>query len=404
MRIGILTQYYPPEIGAPQNRLSEIARQFVGAGHEVIVLTAMPNYPTGRIHPGYGGLYRDEVRDGIQIKRSFIFPTKKIGMLPRLLNYFSFVLSSTLIGAFRLPKLDYLVTESPPLFLGLSGFVLSRLKGAKLIFNVSDLWPESAVHMGLVRNGALLRLAWKLEAFCYRKAWLVSCQSREIQANIQKRFPKASTYFLSNGVDTASFGRDLFSRPLREELIQGRTCLALYAGLHGVAQGLDQVLEAATQLQDLPELLIVLVGDGPEKEALQERARKLRLQNVRFLPPYPHQKMPAILASADVALVILKGHLPGAVPSKIYEAMGSGVPVVLAADGEAARIIRETQAGLAVRPGDSAAIATVLRDLMQNPEKRRQMGENGREAALACFDRRKIARGFIDLLERRMAS
>jgi hypothetical protein len=147
MRITILTQYYPPEIGAPQNRLSDLAGHLVMAGHEVEVLTAMPSYPRGKIYAGYGGLFSREQKDGVQILRAFVYPTRSAALLPRLLNYFSFVFSSVLFGSFLLRRADYLLVESPPLFLGLAAIWLSRLKGAKMIFNVSDLWPASAVHL-----------------------------------------------------------------------------------------------------------------------------------------------------------------------------------------------------------------------------------------------------------------
>lgn len=398
MRVAILTQYYPPEIGAPQNRLSDLAKRFVAQGHEVIVLTAMPNYPTGRTYPGYGGFYRKETLDGVTVQRTAIYPTKRIELLPRLLNYFSFVISSFLVGSVTLPRIDYLVTESPPLFLGISGYMLSKLKRARFIFNVSDLWPESAVRMGLAREGLFLRMAWRLERFCYEHAWVVSGQSREILANIQFRFPNVPLHYLSNGVDTDVFRPDLKSKKLHDELA-GTGCLALYAGLHGAAQGLSQLLDAAQRVRDLKELRIVLVGDGPEKEALQRRAHAMGLDNVRFIPPFPHQRMPELIASADIALVLLKSPLPGAVPSKIYEAMGSGVPVILAADGEAAVLVSESRSGVVVRPGDSAGIASALRMLAENKLQRGEMGGRGRQVAKERFDRRKICQSFIELME-----
>lgn len=397
MRIGILTQYYPPEIGAPQNRLSRLAKLFASQGHEVVVLTAIPNYPTGRIYPGYGGVYSEETIDGIPVIRTAVFPTKRVDFGPRLLNYFSFVFSSFVFGIFKLPRLDFLLTESPPLFLGITGFLLSRIKGARLIFNVSDLWPESAVRMGLVKSGLFLKMAWRLERFCYQAAWLVTCQSRDILANIQERFSDLPLHLLSNGVDTEAFRPELYNRRLHDELGEGR-CLAVYAGLHGAAQGLEQVLHAAARLDD--RVRIVLVGDGPEKEQLQRKAAEMGLRNVRFLAPFPHERMPELIASADVALVLLKNHLPGAVPSKIYEAMGSGVPVVLAADGEAARLVCESGAGLVVRPGDSVGIAEAITRLAEDPAGGKAMGERGRQTVVVGYDRRRISQGLVDLMRR----
>ena len=166
MKIGILSQYYPPEMGAPQARLSELAARAMAQGHQVHVLTAMPNYPRGKIYPGYGGLWRVETLDGARVLRSGLYPSKSPRILPRLVSYISFVGSSAVVGLAGLPKLDVLITESPPLFLGMTGYLLSRLKGARWVFNVSDLWPEGAVDLGLIGDGPALRLARKLEAFC----------------------------------------------------------------------------------------------------------------------------------------------------------------------------------------------------------------------------------------------
>ena len=151
--------------------------------------------------------------------------------------------------------------------------------------------------------------------------------------------------------------------------------------------------------QFLDGFLIVLVGDGVEKKSLLERARRMNLSNVRFLEPYAREFMPSLLASADIALVPLRDHLPGAVPSKLYEAMGAGLPVVMVAGGEAAKIVRETQAGIVVGPGDVESLAKALRDLSQDATKRARLGANGRRAAVSHFDRRAIADSFIDLLE-----
>jgi glycosyltransferase involved in cell wall biosynthesis len=397
VRIGILTQYYPPEIGAPQGRLSELAEFLARAGHEVRVLTAMPNYPAGRIQPGYGGVYRRETRGGVAVIRTAIYPTKSPRLLPRLSNYLSFVLSSSIVGGFVLRGLDVLLVESPPLFLGAAGVFLSRLCGARLIFNVSDLWPESAVRLGVLREGsAAHRASLRLEAWCYRRAWLVTGQSREIIGDVSTRFPGCRTFHLSNGADTDLFTPDRGTPDARAKLGAPGVCVALYAGLHGLAQRLDQVLAAAELLTS--GLRIVLVGDGPERERLRAEAASRRLTRIQFLPPVPRSEMPAVLASADIALVPLGFELPGAVPSKLYEAMATGRPVILVAGGEAAAIVRACDAGLVVDPGDVVGLAAALDRLEGDAELRARLGRNGREAARRRFDRAAIGAGFADYL------
>lgn len=400
MKFTILSQYYPPEVGAPQARLSELAANFVRRGHEVTVLTAMPNYPIGRIHEGYGGICRREERDSVHTIRTFIYPTQSAGLIRRLANYFSFVVSSSLFGSVLLARPDYLLVESPPLFLGLAGLWLARLKRTRLIFNVSDLWPESIVQLGMLRRNSFAhKLASKLEGFCYRHAWLVAGQSQTILSAITERFPDCKVFHLSNGVDTESFRSD--RRNQNSRLLMGRngSCIALYAGLHGLAQGLDQVLDAAETLREQAGVKFVLIGDGPEKRRLVQQAQQRHIDNLSFLELCPADEIPALLASADVALITLRTYIPGAVPSKLYEAMASGLPVVLVADGEAAEIVKEHDAGIIVSPGDAEALACAVQSLVADPQLRRRLGDNGRRTAEQHFDRTTISQRFIDYLE-----
>ena len=400
MHLTLLTQYYRPEIGAPQARLSELASHFVRRGHGVTVLTAMPNYPTGKIYSGYGGLLRREQQAGVNVIRTFIYPTQKASFVCRMTSYLSFTLSSIMTGSILLDQTDYLMVESPPIFLGLSGAWLSSLKHARLIFNVSDLWPESAVRLGVLRpQSPSFRVSAWLERFCYRRAWLITGQSKSILASINQRFPDRPTCHLSNGVDTRSFRPDLCTNDARAILNSNGRSVALYAGLHGLAQGLDQVLEAAAALREECNLQFVFVGDGPEKKALLEQARRRNLSSVRFLYPRPAAEIPALIAAADIVLVPLKMYIPGAVPSKLYEAMASGKAVVLVADGEAAEIVRQHQAGVVVKPGDIKGLMEALRTLNNQPSLRETLGRNGRRAAEQYFDRTKIATRFIEQLE-----
>jgi len=408
VKLAILTQYYPPEIGAPQARLSALAHAFARRGHTVTVLTAMPSYPAGKLQPGYGGAFRHERHDGVRVIRTLVYPTQDPGLIRRLASYLSFTLSSAIVGAAALAPADYLLVESPPLLLGLTGMWLSRLKRARLVFNVSDLWPESAVRLGVVRaGGAAHRLGGWLEALCYRHAWLVTGQSTGIVRDIADRFPKTPTFHLSNAVDTAVFHPDRSTAAARALLHSqpgaGR-CVALYAGLHGLAQGLAQLLDAAASLPPQCDLDVVLMGDGPEKARLMTQARERGLRRLRFLDARPHEDMPALLATADIVIVPLLRDLPGAVPSKLYEAMAAARPVVLVAEGEPARIVTEHRAGLVIRPQDAAGLAQALATLAGDPTLRRTLGQNGRAAAVALFDRATIADRFIEFLECRRAS
>jgi colanic acid biosynthesis glycosyl transferase WcaI len=401
VRIIIHSQYFPPEIGAAPNRLSALVHGLANAGHQVTVLTAMPNYPLGRRYPGYGGLLRRGDHDGSAVVRTFIWPTQSAGMVKRLLCYFSFVFSSVALGGYFLNRPDYILTESPPLFLGISGFLLSRWKRARWIFNVSDLWPESGVCLGVLKPGLALRLSESLEAFYYRRAWLVTGQSSEIIQNIQKRFPRVPTFYLPNGVDTEKFRPDRSTPETRALLGSGRGCVVLYAGLHGLAQGLEQIIEAADRLRDT-SITFVLVGDGPVKRALASDAQARGLSNIKFLDPLPQEQMPALIAAADIVLVPLKTRIPGAVPSKLYEAMSAGRALIVIASGEAADIVSRHRAGVVVAPGDIPALTTSLLDLARDLPYREQLGTEARRVAMTLFDRSVSIARFIRHLEEQL--
>jgi colanic acid biosynthesis glycosyl transferase WcaI len=405
MRVVFLTQYYPPEVGAPQTRISELVQRFVERQHEVIVLTGMPNYPTGKIHPGYGGALMRRQENGIRVVRTWLYPTQKADMKRRMANYLSFTLSSSFFGTALMPRADYLVVESPPLFLGLAGWWLARLHRARMIFNVSDLWPESAVHVGAVdRESRAYRAAERLEALLYRKAWLVSGQSETIVRDIAGRFPSVRTYHLSNGADTTRFHPDRADPEVRRELAPNGEFAVLYAGLHGLAQGLDQVLQAAKLLSAKCSCRFTFLGDGPEKASLVEEADRLGLTNVSFAAPVSSKDMPAMVASADASIIPLKTDIPGAVPSKLYESMASARAIIYVAEGEGADIVRRTNAGLVVHPGDVHAIAEAVERLASDPALRKELGASGRRAAEERFDRSSIANRFIDYLENQGAT
>ena len=404
MKLLILTQYYPPEIGAPQNRLHELAVRLKAAGMEIDVLTALPNYPRMEIMNGYENRKnRYEEIDGIPVHRSWIYVTKSKGIFSRLLIYFSFVWSSYWKGR-KMKKYDYLLVESPPLFLGYSAMALSKKLNAKLIFNVSDLWPESAEKLGIVTNKIALNLAYKLEAKCNKQAFLITGQTQGIVDDIRTRFPNKKVYWLPNGVDVSFYNpsqiqlgnfreRNGFSK---EEI------LFFYGGIIGHAQGLEVILNAANLLRDSSSIQFVIQGSGPEKETLIALKQTLNLTNVHFLEPVSKKEMPAILKSIDVALVPLKNLtlFKGAIPSKVFEALAMEVPLLLGVDGEARNhFIEKGKAGLFFQPENADELAKQALFLTENLVKRLEMGKNARRYVTENFDREKIANDFMRQLE-----
>lgn len=404
MRLLILSQYYPPETGAPQNRLHELAIRLKEKGVDVEVFTAMPNYPKMEIFSAYKGKkYLSEDIDGLLVHRSWIYVKNSKSIFHRLLNYFSFVFSSLFYGLKKLNTFDYILVESPPLFLGISAIILSRFKKAKMIFNVSDLWPESAEKLGLVQNKVFLGAATWLEEFCYRNAVLITGQTQGIVSNIQNRFPAKKIYWLPNGVDLKLFNPDEIQSSWRaKEGLNENDLLFFYGGIIGHAQGLEVVINAASLLKDLKHIKFILLGDGPMKEELVGLKNKLQVDNVRFMDPVGKKDIPEIVKAIDVALIPLK-KIPlfeGAIPSKIFENLAMKIPLLLGVDGEARELfINQGKAGYYFEPENHADLASKIVWINEHKENLHEMGENGREFVLQNFNRDTISANFLNVLK-----
>ena len=408
MKIVFLTQYYPPETGAPQNRLSELAIRFVAAGDEVQVLTAMPNYPFMTVFPGYKGKwYVREEENGVIIHRAAIYTKKSKSLFIRLLNYFSFVFTAWWIGTTRLPRVDLIICESPPLFLGITAWLLKRNKKAALLFNVSDLWPESAEKLGLVTNRTFLKMARKLEEFIYRKSDMISGQTQGIVKDISHRFPDKPIFWLKNGVDLAFYDPAQATRKWREE--QGFSpddFVLFYGGILGYAQGLEVILQAADLLRDHENILFVIAGDGPLSEELQATASRMSLSRVHFLPAYPKTKMPEVIAGIDASIVPLRD-LPlfrGAIPSKIFESLAMKKPVLLGVLGEAHELFVERGGcALPFTPEDPRSLADAILRLQGDPETHQTLSENAYLYVSEAFDREKIFADFQNFISNQLS-
>jgi glycosyltransferase involved in cell wall biosynthesis len=295
---------------------------------------------------------------------------------------------------------DVIFVESPPLFIGLAALAYTRLKRAPFIFNVSDIWPQSAVELGALRNRLAIRLAEMFELHLYRRAARVSVVTPGMVERLAARgVPRQKLYLLTNGVDTALFRPAAPDLDLAARLgLQGRKVF-LYAGTHGMAQGLDVILEAAKATSD-PNVLYVLAGEGADKERLVAKAAQQGLENVKFLPNQPKSAMPALLNLAYATIIPLKrlDLFKSALPSKMFESMATSRPIVAALWGEAAELVDTAACGLVVEPEDPNALRAAVEKLAADPELAGRLGDNGRTYVLAHFDRNEIAARFLDLL------
>jgi glycosyltransferase involved in cell wall biosynthesis len=399
MRILIVTQYYRPEIGAAQNRLSHLAGSLQAAGHAVTVLTAMPNYPTGEIYEGYRGrLVIDDDQDGMRTIRTWIYTRKTLRFTGRVASYLSFACLAIVVSIWKISRHDIVIAESPSLFAGMAGLIISWIKRARFVLNVSDLWPQSIVDLGLLKNRHAIRVAAYLEQSLYRNADLITGQTQGIVDAIRPRVG-SPVALMTNGVDGKRFLRSPHTLAMtRDE--SANTFVIGYAGLHGLMQDLETVIEAARLLRDYKDLLFTFYGDGPNKERLMSLSKAAQIDNVRFYAPRPVERMPEIFASFDAMVIALRrlAILHGALPCKMFEAMASAVPILLAGEGEARRLVSDAQCGIVVEPEHPTLLADAILRMYRSDADRKRWGRNGREYVLQHYDRDRIHRRFETLL------
>jgi len=381
MRFLILTQYFLPETGAPQVRLAAMIRELLRLGHTVEVVTALPNYPQGEIFPDYRGhFYHQELWEGVCVHRVWMYAATGAG-IKRLFNYFSFMITA-MWGLQKAGKPDYLFVESPPLFLGITGYLFAKRWRAKMIFNVADLWPETVKALGLMRDGLALRLAEKLEAWLYRKANYVTVLTESVRHKFinDKQVPAHKVLLLPNGVDTKMFKPQPADSQLRASFgVPAGKHLILYAGTHGYAHGMEVILEAASLLIDT-NVVFLLVGGGSEKKRLQQLCEQSGLSNVLFRAPQPPECIAQLysLTIAGIATVRDFSLLKYICSAKALPIMACGKPVLYSGAGDGAQLIIDAKAGIVIAPGDSNGLAEAVRDLVNDPDNAAKLGSNGR--------------------------
>jgi glycosyltransferase involved in cell wall biosynthesis len=397
MRILYLSQYFPPEAGATQTRALEMARNLVLLGHSVTVIGEFPNHPSGIIPPAYRGkLYERSTLDGIDVIRVWVKASPVKNFRNRMLFYLSYMLTAALAGLFLArSRYDVIYASSPPLFVGGAALAISYLRRIPLAFEVRDLWPESAVALGELTNPRAVALASRLEEACYRRARTIVVVTKGIRDRLIGRgYPQDKIVLIPNGANVDLFRYDSTAREkIRSDLNLGDSFTAVYAGIHGVAQGLETLVEAAKLLRDHPGIRILLIGEGPTKAQIAALVEKYALPNLIMLPEQPRESIPGFLSAVDAAIIPLKAVdlFKGALPSKLFDAWACQRPVLLSVDGEAHLLLDQAEGGIFVHPEDPQALASALVDLSRRPADCRQMGINGRRFTEAHYSRKALA-------------
>jgi colanic acid biosynthesis glycosyl transferase WcaI len=405
MRILYLSQYFPPEMGAPAARVHELSREWAALGHDVTVLTGFPNHPTGVIPPDYRGqLIRRERFDDVKVIRTPIYAAANQGLLKRGLNYVSYALSAAVLGPWLTEDPDVVIATSPQLLTAASGCWVSALKRAPFIFEVRDLWPRSIVEVGALSSAhPAIQLLEQLEMFLYSRAErIVTVTDAFVDELAARGVPREKLRVVKNGVDLNLFQPFPRQNEVREELgLSPTDFMCLYVGTHGMAHGLGTILEAADRLRDQTNVRFVMVGEGAEKAALKQRAKSMSLTSVTFVDKEPRSRVARYLAASDLSLVLLKERplFKTVLPSKIFEIMGAARPMVLSVDGEARKLVEEARAGVFVPPEDPVALSETILKLKHSSSSCSEMGSRGRSFVEAHFSRKALAEQYLALLD-----
>ena len=408
MKILYLSQYFPPEMGAPAARASELTRHWAADGHDVTILTGFPNHPTGRVPSEYCDEFRQLVTreqvDGVNVIRTWLWPLPNRKAYERILNYSSFCLSSALTGLF-LSRPDVVIASSPQLLVALAGWWLAAWKRVPFVFEVRDLWPESLSAVGVSGDNSLMhRCLAKIAGFLYGKANRIVVVTPAFKEHLIKywNISPEKISVIENGVETSLFSPQNTNVELRRELGAEGKFVASYIGTIGMAHGLESLLEAAARLQrTAPEVLFLLLGEGAEKEHIRSLAKSRNLTNVRFVGQQPRETIPAYIAASDACLVLLKKAdiFKTVIPTKMLEFMSCARPVILGVEGQAQKIIEDSQAGICVQPENADELVQAITRLAADPALRDSLGRNGRRYIEQCFSRRSTAEAYLDVLE-----
>ena len=400
MHILFIHQAFTALDEAGGTRHHETARYLVERGHRVTIIASPVSYLTGKARASRTAwVDRQELEPGITLLRTYTYSALHKSFVHRVFSFLSFMISSFLVGL-GVKRVDLVWGTSPPIFQGVTAWLLARLKRVPFLFEVRDLWPAFAIAVGVLKNPLLIRASLWLERFLYRRADRVMVNSPGYVEHVLAHGARW-VELVPNGAEPEMFDPDSDGMAFRKAHgVEGRY-IVVYAGAHGISNDLDVILHAADLLREKPQVLFALIGDGKEKANLQAQAKQMGLENVLFLPPVPKQEMGEAMAAADAAVAILKPleMYKTTYPNKVFDYMAAGRPVVLAIDGVIRQVVEAADGGIAVPPGDASAMAQAVCKLADDPRRGREMGLAGRKYMEKHFNRRALAEKLALLVE-----
>ena len=397
--LTIITQYFPPEIGGGSQRSIGFAEELNNCGIKVNVVTPFPSYlmSKAQVKVKYK-LYEKNIENGITVFRTFVYASDRGNFLKRILYYLSFSVSSTIVVLLVIPKVNYTITISPPLFTGLVGVFSKIFKSSKFIFDIGDLWPESAIQLGFLNNKTAIYLSRKLEQLIYNKSDLINVVTRKTQEKLKSILSEnKKIIYVPNFVETDKFFRENKDKTLLDKLNLNKKFVAGYAGNIGGAQGIKVIVDAAKITSHNQNIFYLIIGDGVEKELIKSEIEKNNLNNILLLPSMSRTEIVKYINLFDCMIIpLVKNRLfEITIPSKLYESMAAEIPVLLGVNGEAKKILEESKSGVAFEPENANDLAVKAISFYNNAEKIKSNTKNARIYALENFDRSRVIKQFI---------
>ncbi|MFN2594924.1 MAG: glycosyltransferase family 4 protein [Actinomycetota bacterium] len=402
MKLLVIAPHFEPDVAPTGIVITRVVEELAARGHDIEVVTAFPWYREHKVEPGYGGrLVRYEDTPWGRITRINPFaPSDKRNITRRAAAFAAFSSVSAFIGG-RGDQIDGVLAVSPPLTLGVSGRLAARLRHAPLVFNVQDVFPDIAIELGILTDRRLIAVARGLERYCYKHADVVTVLSQDLADNVRSKMNEPNKIrVIPNFVDTDVIKPQSRTNSYRKQYGLRNKTVVMYAGNVGLSQSLETVLDAATALAYEDDLVFVINGQGASREHLEAKAQGM--PNVVFVDMQPHERLPEVLAAADIHLVTLrKGLGRHSVPSKTYSILAAGRPLIAAvdADSEIARIAEGSGAGVTVPPDDGEALTKTIRKLLDSPDRLAEMGTAGRTFVEGAASPQAVAIAYEDLFE-----
>jgi len=391
-------------MGAPSARIFELSRRWVEEGAEITVITGFPNHPTGVKPPEYRNkIFMREEKEGISVIRTYVYATPNEGFFKRILGFMSFMFSSIIQGTVKSGKQDIIIATSPQFFVAVAGYVISRIKRIPFIFEVRDIWPESIIQLGIMKNKFIIKILESLEIFLYRRAiHIVGVAESTVKILNNRGIPSEKISIIKNGVDLDLFDQRVDGNLLRSKLNLNEKFIISYIGTLGLSHALDTVLDTAKILTKNDKIRFLFIGEGAEKKNLIQKARSLNLDNVVFLDQILKDELPEYYAISNMVLVTLR-NLPlfkCVIPSKIFEIMAMAKPILISVEGESQNVVVENaKAGISVAPENAQDLARQIIQIHENKELLYTLGGNGRKFVERYFDRNKLADRYLKLIQ-----